>query len=81
MSLEADRARAYADAYVTGSVISFHAKRTLDYPTVNVRGNYISQEEADCYRSYLRPSTTRSVPLAGLARHKLHGQAGATARI
>jgi len=60
----------------------FSCKANVDYPTVNVRGNYISQEEADCYCSYLRPSTTGSlsVPL-GLARHKLHGQAGATARI
>ncbi|EGI62631.1 hypothetical protein G5I_08992 [Acromyrmex echinatior] len=60
----------------------FSCKANVDYPTVNVRGNYISQEEADCYRSYLRPSTTGSLGTSlGLARHKLHGQAGATARI
>ncbi|KYN21703.1 hypothetical protein ALC57_05905 [Trachymyrmex cornetzi] len=60
----------------------FSCKANVDYPTVNVRGNYISQEEADCYCSYLRPSTTGSLGTSrGLARHKLHGQAGATARI
>lgn len=62
----------------------FSCKANVDYPTVNVRGNYISQEEADCYCFYPCPSNARSFSLSlllGLARHKLHGQAGATARI
>ncbi|KOC59047.1 hypothetical protein WH47_12861 [Habropoda laboriosa] len=34
----------------------FSCKANVDYPTVNVPGNYISREEADCYCSYLSPS-------------------------
>ncbi|KYQ47319.1 hypothetical protein ALC60_13652 [Trachymyrmex zeteki] len=52
----------------------FSCKANVDYPTVNVRGNYISQEEADCYCSYLRPSTTgsdRRVP--GRREREAHG--------
>ena len=35
----------------------FSCKANVDYPTVNVPGNYISREEADCYCCCLRPST------------------------
>lgn len=44
----------------TGHRNKFSCKANVDYPTVNVPGNYISREEADCYCFYLRPSTPLS---------------------
>lgn len=48
----------------TGHRNKFSCKANVDYPTVNVPGNYISREEADCYCFYLRPSTPPSSPSA-----------------
>lgn len=48
----------------TGHRNKFSCKANVDYPTVNVPGNYISREEADCYCFYLPPSTPSPAPFS-----------------